>query len=434
MSVNIKNINKVKQMEYSNLSKTITKDLSKQEKKDNGIYFTPPTTILKSIEILKPYIKDNMKALEPSCGSCEYINLLHEHNKTIQITGIEYSEKIFQKINATQVENITLINCDFLNYNSTERFDMIFGNPPYFVVKKKENKKTKNSEKKENSIKEYDIPEEYCNYFDGRPNIFILFIIKSLGLLNENGILSFVLPNSFTNCLYYDKLRKYIYENFKIIELLDCSSDKYLETKQDTILFIIQKQKPQKRENDEFVIHIQEYTFMNTKTNILRLRELYKNSTTLHKLDFKVCVGNVVWNQCKDILTNDETKTRLIYSSDIENNSIVKKDYSNNEAKKNYIDKPGIRDTMLVINRGYGVGNYTFSYCLIDVDFNYLIENHLICIKYEKNLKKNELVEFYNKIIKSLENDKTKEFINIYFGNNAINTTELNCILPIYIE
>jgi len=253
-----------------------------------------------------------------------------------------------------------------------------------------------------------------------------------LGLLNENGVLSFVLPNSFTNCLYYDKLRKYIYEDFKIIEIVECSDDKYLETKQDTILFIIQKQKPQNNENDKFVIHIHEYTFMNTKTNVLRLRELYKNSTTLQNLDFKVSVGNVVWNQCKDILTNDETKTRLIYSSDIENNNIVKKDYSNNESKKNYIDKQGIRDVMLVINRGYGVGNYNFNYCLIDVDFDYLIEKHLICIKYEKNLKKNDLFELYKKIIESLENDKTKEFINIYFGNNAINTTELNYVLPIY--
>jgi len=146
------NSNKSKQMEYSNLSKTITKELSKQEKKENGIYFTPPNTIQKSIEILKPYIKDNIKALEPSCGSCEYINLLHDHNNTIQITGIEYNEKIFQKINTTQIENVILINCDFLIYNTTEKFDLIFGNPPYFVVKKKDNKKTKKNEKKDNNI------------------------------------------------------------------------------------------------------------------------------------------------------------------------------------------------------------------------------------------------------------------------------------------
>ena len=43
------------------------------------------------------------------------------------------------------------------------------------------------------------------------------------------------------------------------------------------------------------------------------------------------------------------------------------------------------------------------------------------------------LIILYEKIIKSFENEKTKEFINLYFGNNAINTTEINYMLPIFI-
>ena len=84
------------------------------------------------------------------------------------------------------------------------------------------------------------------------------------------------------------------------------------------------------------------------------------------------------------------------------------------------------------MNRGYGVGNYKFDYCLIDVDYNYLVENHLICIKYTKNIDKKELKILYNKILKSFDNKRTQEFIKLYFGNNAINTTELCEILPIY--
>ena len=62
----------------------------------------------------------------------------------------------------------------------------------------------------------------------------------------------------------------------------------------------------------------------------------------------------------------------------------------------------------------------------------YLIENHLICIKYTKNISKQCLIDKYNKIITSFKNEKTQQFINLYFGNNAINTTELCKILPIY--
>ena len=150
-------------------------------------------------------------------------------------------------------------------------------------------------------------------------------------------------------------------------------------------------------------------------------------------MGFNVNVGNIVWNQCKEELTDDCSKTLLIYSSDISNNKLLIKKYSN-EVKKNYINKEGRDDPLLVINRGYGVGCYKFNYCIINEndDKNYLIENHLICIRYTKKLSKKELIIKYKKIIESFTNKKSEEFIKIYFGNNAINTTELCKILPIY--
>ena len=145
-----------------------------------------------------------------------------------------------------------------------------------------------------------------------------------------------------------------------------------------------------------------------------------------------VSVGKVVWNQCKPILTDDEKKTRLIYSSDIVDGELSMKEYTNPQ-KKNYIDKPGINKPMMILNRGYGIGNYVFNYCILDGNMTYLIENHLICIEYKKKLAKSKLMGLFNKIAESFENEKTKKFVNLYFGNSAINTTELAHILPIYL-
>ena len=39
-------------LEYSKTSKELTSSLSKKEKKDNGIYFTPPSCVRKNIELL----------------------------------------------------------------------------------------------------------------------------------------------------------------------------------------------------------------------------------------------------------------------------------------------------------------------------------------------------------------------------------------------
>ena len=90
----------------------------------------------------------------------------------------------------------------------------------------------------------------------------------------------------------------------------------------------------------------------------------------------------------------------------------------------------------IVINRGYGVGNYKLNYALIDLkEKKYLIENHLLIIKYAGTNKTNEELRIlYNKILDSLNNDKTAQFMELYFENNALNSNELLNILPIFIE
>ena len=398
-------------MEYSSISNELTSKLSKIIKKKNGIYFTPPSCVNNNIKLLQPYLKKAINVLEPSCGSCEYITALHKLFPHLNITGIEYNETIYQSILQLKNDKINIKNIDYLKYEVDVKYDIIIGNPPYFVMKKK------------------DVDESYHTYFEGRPNIFLLFIIKSIQMLNDDGILSFILPKNFMNCLYYDKTRKYIGTHFQILNIVECDDDKYIETKQPTIILIIQKNRS--CNNTAFILEINNYTIFAIQDNSKTIKKLYKNSKSLLELGFKVSVGNVVWNQCKDLLTDDESKTRLVYSSDIENNTLIKKKYSNDD-KKNFINKKGINRPMIVINRGYGVGEYKFNYCLIDEKNEYLIENHLICIEYNTELTYDKLIILYKKILLSFNDKRTIEFITIYFGNNAINTTELNNILPIY--
>lgn len=404
---------------YSKLSYELTKKINTIEKKNNGIFFTPPTTVYKTIEYLKPYMSSIKDVLEPSCGSCEFILQLHSLYPDLFITGVENNTIIYENIKHLQNEKITLHNEDFITFDNPKKYDLIFGNPPYFVMKKK------------------DVDSSYYTYFDGRPNIFILFIIKSISYLNPNGIISFILPKSFLNCLYYTKTRTHIFENFKIIVLEECK-DSYIETAQETILFIIQstnndfKYKDEVRKINSAYSIMNEYSVFGIPSHIQKINELYKDSTTLQKLGFNVNVGNIVWNQHKSILTDDISKTLLIYSSDIKNNTLSIQSYSNKE-KKNYINKKGITGPLLIINRGYGVGNYSFEYCLINLEKEYLIENHLICIRYTQKITSSKLIKLYEKIIKSLQDKRTTEFVKLYFGNNAINTSEISEILPIYL-
>ena len=492
---------------FTDLSIKLTKTLNNKTIKEEGIYFTPQSIIHKNLDIIKKQTNLSIKTiLEPSCGSCEYISLLNNEFKESSIVGIENNETIYETIKHlyNTNSNIKLIKQSYLDVDNPDKYDLIIGNPPYFVIvdKKEQTEKTKDKAiPKDKGNKYYksiidNIKTKnklYKSYYDGRANMFILFILHSLNKLNNNGILSFILPVNFINCLYYQKLRKYIYYNYKIIDIINCNSDKYLETQQDTIIFIIQNcnnlstlDKDINRQtnnntiiqnNDKFSICKNNYTIFNTNENIIKLNKLYEGNTkTLNELNFKVSIGSIVWNQCtnyynkkktestetletpdtpetpetletpeiqkkKSILFNaneytendGKIKTRLIYNSDIVNKQLVFKKY-NNEHKKNYINKEGTNEPLLVLNRGYGKGKYKLDYCLINEKEteNYLIENHLMCIKHTTEKDKKKLIELYNEVMTSFNNPKTNEFIELYFGNNAINTTELQHIVPIF--
>jgi adenine-specific DNA-methyltransferase len=372
--------------------------------------------------------------LEPSCGSGEFITALMREYPDANITGVEFHPIIYdgvtQKFSGTGAgARVRIQHGDFLKYGAdaaTAAPDLIIGNPPYFVMKKE------------------DVAAEYYKYFDGRPNIFILFIMKSAQILRAGGVLCFVLPSSFMNSQYYDKTRKYIVRHFAILHIsrYDDSnvSGAYLDTAQDTIILILRK-------NDDAVGATTTTTLGGVggvfeksgatifTDNLPQITSLYTGSQSLHELGFKVNIGTVVWNQCKNILTDDPTKTRLVYSPNIVNGKFVHKTYKNPE-KKAFIGKPGIRTPMIVLNRGYGVGEYKFDYCLLTPDASsssagYLIENHLICITHNCGGDAHSLAAFH-RVIRSFQDPRTQEFISCYCGNSAINSTELSHMLPIY--
>jgi type I restriction-modification system DNA methylase subunit len=405
----------MKNSEFTELSKLLTKELDSKTKKSEGVFFTPQTIVNATIERVKKENVNIKNILEPSCGSGEFFQVLDSNYTDVNITGIELNKTIYNKMKDTTLENneLRLVNQDYLKWNASQKYDLIVGNPPYFVMKKGE------------------VDERFHDFIEGRPNIFTLFIIHSLQFLEKDGILAFVLPKNFVNCLYYSLLRHHIYEKYKIIDIIHCDGNLFMGTAQDTIIFIIQNTTPSDNHNDQFTMNASTTTLFNSVSNTQRIKELSEGSKTLSELGFDLNIGTVVWNQHKDILTTDKDQTRLIYSGDIKNNKVILTQYKNSE-KKNYIRKDGNTGVTMVLNRGYGKGKYSFSYGIVDLNVPYLIENHLINIRYNKDIPKKELMKKYKSLITSFTDKRTNEFVELYFGNNAINITELKTILPIY--
>lgn len=453
-----------KHPEFTEISISLTSRLTKQEKKDGGIFFTPRTIVNKALDsaisawathqLQQPPI---INILEPSCGSGEFIEAVRTNpvlGQHTNITGVEFNSTIYgeiiKKYPQTQINSpspasgagsIKLFNADFLAWtpptttttgtaSTPVKYDLIVGNPPYFTMKKS------------------DVKKEYYQYFDGRPNIYIIFIIKCMNMLNPGGVLSFVLPSNFLNSVYYNKLRQFISNpanNFQICHIINCSAENfYIDTEQNTIIFTIKYLGAAVIDNSRFMASIKfrddELVIWNTPAAITVIRDSLVGAVSLDSLGFEVSVGSVVWNQHKPKLTDDPTAALLIYNSNLVAGRLEIQQFKKAE-KKNYIRMPADVQTpmtgpILLVNRGYGVGAYSFDYYYGNPGRPYFVENHLIVIrpKSEEDTIKNPgaVLKKYRQITDSFNNPKTAQFTKNYFSNNAINTTELQYILPIY--
>jgi hypothetical protein len=411
--------NKVNIMTFSHLSEKLTKELSSKVKKDEGIFFTPQNIVKKTVNDVLKYVKlhelKDDDILEPSCGSGEFIDYLEKKVKNKTIDCVEFNKTIFDEVSVKKYAKnlVKFYNQNFIKYYPSKTYDLIFGNPPYFVIKKKDI---------------LDIDKEYIT---GRPNIFGLFIIHSLRRLNKDGILAFVLPNSFMNCSYYEKIRCLIWDKYHLVKIINFDNiNKFKDTQQSTSTFIIQNKIMEDKTND-YIIEIGGRKIFTDKKK--ELEELIENSTTLKKLGFKVKNGDTIWNKFKDILTDNNKETILVYSSNIKNNKFKLTSFPNNEKKKQYIKRTGLTGPRIIIPRGYGNSQYVFNYALLNIDRQYLLENHIISIFYEDdNLSKDEILKKLNNIIKSFKQKKTSKFVDIFSGTNSLNTTEIQNMLPIY--
>jgi len=406
--------------QFSQLTLDVTKNLSKDEKKKYGIFITPNSIIhslfSKIVELFDNDISSIKKILEPSCGTCEIINYCDKMMNDVEIDGIEFNSKIHNAIKDLTFKNkVNIYNNDFIKYKTDKLYDLIIGNPPYFVCKKT------------------DIPKEYENYIHGRPNIFGLFILHSLTMIKPGGIIALIIPKSFLNSLYYSKIRNYIKQTCTIISIDDyIKLNDFIDTDQSTFGLIIRKNitgdNIEPKECKYSMLFNDNYIFTTDST---MLKEIFENATTLEKMGLKVRTGQVVWNEVKDELTDDPDKTLLLYNTNIsKHNKLEIKTFKNDE-KKQYINRDGRIDPILVVNRGNGNSAYKLNYTIVK-EGPYLVENHLNEIYMPKKMSKDGLIKIYEKIMASFENPKTKKFIEIFLGNNGLSKTELETIFPIY--
>lgn len=157
-----------------------------------GQVFTPYDTA----KYMTTLIKNNGLCLEPSSGDGIFLQFLKNY------ISIEYDKVYADKTNS--------LNIDFFEYDISEKFDTVIGNPPYVLYKNF----LENTKKLLNS-----------SIIDDRGNLFLHFIEKSFYHLNDNGEIIFIIPKEFLKLTSAIKLIAELMNNGTFTHILDLSED-----------------------------------------------------------------------------------------------------------------------------------------------------------------------------------------------------------------
>jgi len=121
-------------------------------------------------------------------------------------------------------------------FHKNDGFDVVIGNPPYGA---------KFSHKLQTSLK------KVYRYQSNPPESYMLFVEKGHALNRQDGIMSYIVPNTWLPSITFQKFRYFLLSKFKWLSLL-VIKNKVFAAVVDTIIFILKKSKP----DDDFEVPV----------------------------------------------------------------------------------------------------------------------------------------------------------------------------------
>lgn len=261
-------------------------------KKSKGAYYTPTNVVKKLVSRLEfQQMAETDKILDPCCGGG---NFLLQLPSDIDISQIYANDKDFVSLSITrlnmalkyEVSDIEVLYKNFTNKDYLSEYDLsgfkyIIGNPPWgarFSAGELKMLKSK-----------YEVASDKIESYE-------VFIEKSLQILDENGILSFVLPESVLNIKTHKDIRQLIKKSNSVryVEVLGEKFDKVQCP--SVIIEILHNNKP--------------FSYLNTKVKVEDKSFVIRGERDISADSFLFCMTDEEYEIIKKI-TSSENKVYL---------------------------------------------------------------------------------------------------------------------------
>lgn len=186
---------------------------------DYSRFYTPPAIASFLIEQLQIEVPES--AIDICCGSCNLLHAAKKKWKNIKVTGVDIIKK------STQSDKVLYLQEDGRKYamNSNVKYSLVLANPPFDYIK----------------FNEYDMLYKIHNLKNITKRLEIEMLLANLFLLEENGALLIIMPNTFIESERNKKLRKWLAENYYLQKIIKLPSDTFGSKKIKTYALIIRK-------------------------------------------------------------------------------------------------------------------------------------------------------------------------------------------------
>lgn len=241
--------------------------ITKEQIKNTGATFTPRELSFFLAERIGCYINSkHSRVLDPSCGEAELLvalgEVLSERGCDFSLTGFD-SNKEYLSFAETRLLSFSnkktdLILGDFLMsvdvHNSinppslfddistsevNNSFDVVIANPPYVRTQ------ILGTEQAQNLARKFNLK--------GRVDLYYPFLISMTESLKESGILGVITSNRYLSTKGGESIRKYLSENYEILELIDLGDTKLFDAAVLPAIFIGRKKKQKKSSAANFI-------------------------------------------------------------------------------------------------------------------------------------------------------------------------------------